>query len=186
MNTLPLVILLIGVMLITMLTRVFLPVGQKLPGTLIHTTKLSFRYRLLYHRTSIYMIGSVMVLGGVGGWLSFALQVVMVLAAFAILGIPIKYQFTTQGLALNNVVTRSWDEFQTVERQARVLRLNTAGQGHGFKVLAPSAELDQIEIMANRLVSRSRPAIEAILAEGNAAPARLGLQSRPAKKVRRA
>src|SRR5438874_2740733 len=119
MDTLPLVVLIIGVMLITMLTRVFLPIGQSIEGTVIRKVNLSFRYRLLYHRTSIYLIGLVMVLGGLGGWMSFALQVVMIMGAFAISGIPVRYKFTSQGVALNNVVVRSWQEFQEAEVQGR-------------------------------------------------------------------
>ena len=183
METLPLVILLIGMLLITMLTRVFLPIGQKPEGVVIKKVVLPFRYRLLYHRVSIYSAGLVMVLGGVGGWMSFALQVVLALAAFAILGIPIKYTLTSQTIALNNVVVRKWSEFKSVEIQGRYLVLQTGGEGRRFKVLAPSAELGEMEHIANKLLKVTG---DSPVAASSAEQSRPAIISRPAKKVRRA
>jgi uncharacterized membrane protein len=182
METLPLVILLIGMLLITMLTRVFLPIGQKPEGVVIKKVVLPFRYRLLYHRVSIYSAGLIMVLGGVGGWMSFAFQVVLALATFAILGIPIKYTLTSQAIALNNVVVRKWSEFQSVEIQGRFLVLQTGGEGRRFKVLAPPAELSELERIANKLlkVTGDAPVVS------STEQSRRASVSRPAKKVRRA
>lgn len=187
MDTLPLVILIIGVMLITMLTRVFLPIGQKLEGTEIRRVNISFRYRLLYHRTSIYLIGLLMVLGGLGGWLSFALQVVMIMGAFAITGIPVRYKFSAQGVALNNVVVRSWSEFEGEEIQGRFYRLHASGKGRDFKMLIPPLEQEQVTRLTQKLLKNAHsPSVgEEKVTATKASPAKMaGL--RPAKKVRRA
>ena len=185
MDTLPLVILLIGLMLITMLTRVFLPIGQKLEGPEIRRVTLSFRYRLLYHRTSIYLIGLVMVLGGLGGWMSFALQVVMIMGAFAISDIPIRYKFTANGVALNNVVVREWAEFETAEIKGRFYCLLAKGNSRDFKLLIPPFELERTEKLSQKLlkVGHSPDVVEEKASK--AAPAKIA-GFRPAKKVRRA
>lgn len=146
------VISLFGVMLLTMLTRVILPLGQKPEGMPIKQVSLPFRQRLLYHRTSIYLIGTAMVLGGVGGWLSFAFQVIIVMAVFAIVGVKIHYNFTSEGVALNNVVFRHWSEFEEVAGDHRQLRLNAKEQMRPFKILLPPAEAEEIGKLATKLV----------------------------------
>lgn len=169
-------------MLITMLTRVFLPIGQKTEAMVIKQIVLPFRYRMLYHRFSMYSVGLVMVLGGVGGWMSFAFQVVLAMGTFAILGIPIKYTLTTQTIALNNVVVREWKEFKSCEMQGRFLILQTGGKERRFKVLAPPVELSEVERIAGKLLKTSS---EQLVTVGNVSPTR-AINSRPAKKVRRA
>lgn len=180
MSTLPLVVLLIGVMLITMLTRVFLPMGQKIEGTEIRKIILSFQYRLLYHRISIYMIGVVMVLGGLGQWLSFALQVVLALGAFAIVTIPIKYTFTSSGVALNNVVVRHWEEFGSFEETRRGIRLKTINaKERGFNLLLP--EIEKAEV--SRMVGKLLKGVDLQARSGSESSFKI--VSRPAKKARR-
>ncbi len=185
MDTLPVVILIIGVMLITMLTRVFLPIGQKSEGTEIRKVNLSFRYRLLYHRTSIYLIGLVMVLGGLGGWLSFALQVVMIMGTFAISGIPIRYKFTAQGVGLNNVVVRSWSEFESAEIQGRFYCLRAAGKGRDFKMLVPPLEQEQVIHLTQKLLKNANSPSVGKEKATKATPAKIA-GFRTAKKARRA
>jgi hypothetical protein len=181
MSTTVLVTLLIGVMLITMLTRVFLPIGQTTEGTTISKIKLPFQYRLLYHRTSVYMIGTVMVLGGVGQWMSFALQVVMVMGAFAIISIPVKYHFTTEGVALNNVVFRRWDEFETYELTGNKMKLVAKDKGAKFNMVIPPREQPQVERMISKLIKGA-----AVVTAATTSKLSYRLTSRPAKKPRRA
>lgn len=139
-------------MLLTMLTRAKLPFGQKPQGTIIKQVSLPFRQRLLYHRTSIYLIGTAMVLGGIGGWLSFAYQVIIVMAAFAIVGIKIRYIFTAEGVALNNVVFRHWNEFAEVKGDHRRLELTGNKNFRPFKILLPSQEGEELGKLATKMI----------------------------------
>ena len=171
------VITLFGIMLLTMLTRVVLPMGQKPQGTPIRQVVLPFRQRLLYHRTSIYMIGVTMVLGGLGGWLSFAYQVIIVAATFAIVGMKIRYHFTTGGVGMNNVVFREWDEFASVEGDPRSLKIVAKDTMRPFKIILPPGEGEEITRLVGRLVKYGGQVIEVNR------PITSGLaQSRPAKK----
>ena len=53
-----------------------------------------------------------MLLTALGGLSSPLVEMVVVLAVLAILCIPVRYRFTDEGIGLNNVVFRQWDEFQ--------------------------------------------------------------------------
>ena len=172
------VITLFGIMLLTMLTRVVLPMGQKPQGTVIRQVTLPFRQRLLYHRTSIYLVGTAMVLGGLGGWLSFAYQVIIVMATFAIVGMKIRYTFTADGVGLNNVVFREWDEFTSVESDARGLKILAKDGMRPFKILLPLTENAAVTDLTTRLVKYGGQVAEI----RRTAPVRPAQVTRPSKK----
>ena len=179
---LPLVILLFGTMLMSMLTRVFLPLGQKTEGMVISTVNLPYRYRLLYHRTSIYLLGTAVVLGGIGGWLNTMFEVIIIMATFAIVSIKICYTFTSQGVALNNVVFRSWSEFSDYTQEPRYLRLVAKLEMRDFKLLLPGQEQAAIDTMLAKLVRGKEalaPSSAAVRSDKATASLRM---SRPAKK----
>jgi hypothetical protein len=179
---LPVVILIFGTMLMSMLTRVFLPIGQKTEGMVISTVNLPYRYRLLYHRTSIYLLGTAVVLGGIGGWLNTMFEVIIVMATFAIVSIKIRYTFTSQGVALNNVVFRSWSEFSDYKQEARYLRLAAQSGMRDFKILVPVQEQAAIDTMLAKLVRSKEapvPAAKTVRSDKTTASLRM---SRPAKK----
>jgi hypothetical protein len=171
-----LVISLFGIMLLTMLTRVLLPFGQKPEGSVVLQVSLPFRQRLLYHRTSIYLIGTVMVLGGIGGWLSFAYQIIIVLAAFAIVGLKIRYIFTVEGVALNNVVFRRWDEFQEIKGDHRQLELSANKNLRPFKILLPPLQAEEVGKLVTRMINGS------FKAEVASVPTKPNGTGRPAKR----
>ncbi len=168
-----------------MLTRVFLPIGQKFEGIVVKTVSLPYRYRLLYHRTSIYLVGVAIVLGGIGGWLNTTFEIIIIMATFGLVSIKIHYTFTTQGIAINNVVYRNWSEFSDYKQEKRYLRLVAKAGQRDFKVLLPEPEQAEIEQMLVKLVRGSGasqpPTISKVKTTGPTSPKRVPM-GRPAKK----
>src|SRR5438874_4554838 len=107
-----LVWLLIGCSLMLMLVRIGLPFGIKSEGVTIATVTLTYREKLLLHRTNIYALGVLLLLGAIGKWFSTPVEVVLMLLALGIINLPVRYYFTTQGIACNNVFFRKWKEFE--------------------------------------------------------------------------
>lgn len=143
------VILLISAMLIIAVLRVSMPFGAKVEGQPIGAITLSFRERMLLQRTNLYLIGAVILMLAIGGFLGGLLEIIAILATFAVLTIPARYTVTTEGIALNNVVFRSWTDFtgyreerggvvlQAVERQRNFrMHLLGANRATAMKVLA--------------------------------------------------
>lgn len=132
------VIALFGLMLIIMLMRVGVPIGARLYGGRITEVRLSFAERVRFHRTNVYLIGLVLLLGAVVGWLHPAVQLLVLGAVFTILTIPTRYIVTSEGVALNHVVFRAWTEFRGVEESRGGLRLRARDGYRDFLVtLAP-------------------------------------------------
>src|SRR5258706_678837 len=104
--------LLIGCSFILMLVRIGLPFGIKSEGSVVATVTLTYREKLLLHRTNLYAIGALLVLGAIGKWFPTTVELVIILAALALVNLPVRYQFTTMGIACNNVLFRKWKEFE--------------------------------------------------------------------------
>jgi len=134
-----LVPLLCGMMLIIALMRVTVPIGQPMSGTALGSVSLGFRERLRLQRVNVYLIGIVLILGTVGGWLRAPLNLIVILAIYVIVSIPVQYSFTTEGVGRNRVVFRRWTEFAGVrEETGRFVLLGTDGATDFPLLLAPN------------------------------------------------
>ena len=137
------VVLLLALMLCIMAMRVFLPWGAALHGKVLRTITLSFRERMLLQRTNLYLISAVVIVTAAAGVLSYGLELVVILAAFAILTIPVRYRITSEGIALNNVVFRPWSDFSGYHDERLAVVLEGAGQ-RGFRIHALGANRDAV------------------------------------------
>jgi Amt family ammonium transporter len=106
--------LLIGCTFMFMLIRVGLPFGIRAEGTSVADVPLTFREKLLLQRTNMYAVGAILVLSAIGQWFPTTIELVLVLVAFAIVNLPVRYHFTSAGIACNNVLFRPWKEFEYV------------------------------------------------------------------------
>lgn len=148
-------LLLFGSMLIIMLMRVAMPVGAPTTGKVVREVRLTLWERVLIQRTNLYAIGFVLVLAAVTGLVGGIWEMVVMGGVLAILTIPMRYRITTDGIAMNNVVFRSWGDFTGVDVKRRHIRLLPKEGQRPFDVrlLGPN----QTEVM-DVLVSRISPA----------------------------
>ena len=104
--------LLIGCSFMLMFVRIGLPFGTKSEGKVVATITLTYREKLLLHRTNLYAMGVLLALSAIGHWFPTTMEIVIILAALSLVNLPVRYQFTTQGIACNNVLFRKWKEFE--------------------------------------------------------------------------
>ncbi len=114
---------LFGLMLLVMLARVYLPLGVEVRGKVLYRANLSLVERYLLHRVNFYAIGAVLVLMTVTGNISNGFQLFIVIGAQVISLIPVRCVLTSEGVALNNVVFRSWSDFGSYRTSARRVTL---------------------------------------------------------------
>jgi len=131
--------LLCGAMLILTLMRVAVPFGQAMTGQVIGVIPLRFRERVRLQRTNIYLLGALLLLGTIGGWLRTPLNLIVILATYVIVSIPVQYTLTVAGIARNRVVFRRWDEFRGLrEETGRIVLLGNDGMANFPLLLAPA------------------------------------------------
>ena len=153
--------------------------AAKTEGTPIADVSLGFVERMQYHRGAIYSVGALLLLGAMTGMLSARLELVVIAALVAVTQVPVRYRFTTQGVALGRLLFRPWSEF-TGYRPAKhsLLLIGKTGNG-GFQFRTQNPEVA-------RLVSRRLPALKSdksSLASGGLKKIRLAMLVLPAFAV---
>ncbi len=109
-----LVWLLVGCFFMLMLLRKALPVGVKASGREVGGVSLNFRERMLMHRMDMYALGGLLLLSAIGQWFPLVVELLIIMVAMGIINIPMRYHFTSDGFAYNNVVFRRWKEFDYI------------------------------------------------------------------------
>jgi hypothetical protein len=125
------IFVLFGLMLFLMLMRVHLPFGARIQGKAVKSVLLSLSERSLLQRRNVYSLGFVLLISALTGMLVGPAEVLVVVVALAIMSLPVRLLLTSEGVALNNVVYRPWNEFSgfSIERRRIVL--------HGREGLRP-------------------------------------------------
>ena len=118
-----LVWLLIGCFFMMMFVRIGLPIGVKATGKDVGKVALTFRERMLMHRVNMYALGALLILGAVGQWFSTPVEIAFILLSLGIVNLPMRYTFTEEGIACNNVLFRRWKEFEYVRVHGAYLTL---------------------------------------------------------------
>lgn len=91
---------------------------------------LSFFERLRYHRVAIYSIAGLVLLGAIFGYVSVAMELVVAGLTVGLLQVPIRYRFTSQGIALGRLMFRPWSEFAGYRPTAKGVAL-VGKEGNG-------------------------------------------------------
>ena len=97
--------------LVIALGRVTSVRSARIEGTPTGDVLLSFRERVQYHRSTVYSVGGLMLLGAVTGYISAGFELIIAGATLALVQLPIRYRFTTQGVALGRLLFRPYSEF---------------------------------------------------------------------------
>ncbi|MBI5289960.1 MAG: hypothetical protein HY873_13385 [Chloroflexi bacterium] len=114
--------------------RVYLPMPTKVEGKPLGKISLAFNERLLLQRTNLYLIGAVILVGAIGRFISGPIELVAILATLALLLIPGRYTFTSEGIAFNNVVFRSWTDFTGFREERTALVLQAVEGQRDFRL----------------------------------------------------
>jgi hypothetical protein len=150
MNPAPLLILL---SLWLMVMRFYQPGIAKPAGTIVRKYRVPLMARVRLQRANVYAVGAILVIGGIGGWLPPAIQLLIAAVVVILLFLPVDYTITGEGIALGRTRTRLWSEFASAERQGGRVNLKAIEGEAGMSVWLPGAPADgAVEIELRRLV----------------------------------
>jgi Amt family ammonium transporter len=97
--------------------------GTKYRGRVLKTVSLSFPERLIMQRVNVYALGGVLLLTVLTGMLATQVELLVVGVAVIILFMPVRCVVTTEGVGMNNVVFRPWEDFAGFSIERRRVRL---------------------------------------------------------------
>jgi hypothetical protein len=145
-------------LLIAMLARAR-PFGRvKLSGKMLQTMPLRFWQKMMIQRYNVFALAFGLIWGIVSGWLNAALAGPIVVLAGLILFFPMKYTFTSKGVAVGEGVFRQWDEFTGISRQGAQIILHHPSFFGRLTLFIPTAEADGLFSDLQRYVkSQSYP-----------------------------
>ncbi len=122
---------LIAALLMVMLTQARPWIKASVPGKVIQSVPLGFWQRVRFHRSNLLAIALGILLGRFAGWMPENLAIFAACFALAMLFLPMKYTFTSQGVAIGSAAFRQWAEFSGVSQEKEQIVLkNSAFLGH--------------------------------------------------------
>jgi Amt family ammonium transporter len=153
METLLFLVSIIGCLVIA-LGRVTAIRPVAVSGKPIGEVSLPLVQRVRYHRGTIYSVGGLLLLGSLTGMVAWPLEVAVIAATIAVVRTPVRYRFTTEGVALGRILFRPWNEFSGYRASERgVLLAGKTGNG-GFRFRTGGALNEQVrKIVAGRLTA---------------------------------
>ena len=139
--------------LVIALGRVTAVRAARIEGVQVEVLSLSFADRIRFHRSFIYPTASLIVLGALVGCLTLPAEVVLMAAIFAIIQLPIRYRFTSQGVALGRVLFRPYAEFEGTVVESAGVRLSARAGMRDLVVQVRGSDRDR----AARFVAKHLP-----------------------------
>ena len=137
--------LLFGFMLVFMLMRIHLPIGARAVGKPVKKVGFSLQERFNLQRLNLYGIAVFLLVAIVSGEIDTGALIVMLIATQVVLALPVRCVITSQGIGLNNVVFRTWQEFTSFSVEPR--RLVLMGQDGTRPLFMPLLAEHQKEVL---------------------------------------
>jgi len=139
--------------LLACLARVYLPGVGPPPGEIIRREAAPLLARLRLHAAPV---GAVLLLAGaavVSGRASLASGLLVLAGAALLVGLPVRYTITSEGIRLGQTRFRRWTEFGGVARRPGGARLQGVSGARGLTVwLAGSRDADETILLLRRMV----------------------------------
>ena len=114
------------------------------PGKPWQTISVGFLPRILEYRSSLLALFSGCLLAILAGWLPINLAAIVAAFALLILFVPMRYTFTTQGVAVGDAVFRPWSDFSGLTVGKSSLKLATSTNSGRVTLFIKPAEMDNV------------------------------------------
>jgi hypothetical protein len=138
--------LLIAMLLMAMFAKARPWFKARVAGRVIQTVPMNIWQRINIHRSSLLALATAVVFGKAAGWLPDMLAVMITGFTLMLLLIPMKYTFTTQGVAIGDAIFRPWSEFTGMKVQSRQVVLeNPSAFGRLTLFVAPKVVEDLLQ-----------------------------------------
>lgn len=119
------------------------PFGRvTIPGKTLQTMPLRFWQKIMIQRYNVVALAFGLIWGLASGWLNTSLAGLLLVLAVIILFMPMKYTFTSRGVAVGDGIFREWKEFTGISRQGAQILLHHPSFFGRLTLFTRSAEAD--------------------------------------------
>ena len=114
----------IALLLMSMLAKARPRIKEPAPGKALKTIPMGIPSRFQLHRSSLFALLTGVVFGLITGWLPLGFAAIVGVIAFITLILPMRYTFTTKGIALGDGMFYPWSDFSGFVAKRSSLKLN--------------------------------------------------------------
>jgi hypothetical protein len=114
------------------------------PGKPLQTIPLGFLPRILTYRSSLLALLTGCILAVLAGWLPLNMAAMVAAFALIVLLIPMRYTFTTKGVAIGDGIFRPWSDFSAVKAGKFSLELTASSNFGHLTLFIEPAEMGNV------------------------------------------
>jgi hypothetical protein len=103
--------IMIALLLMSMLAKARPRVKEPAPGKALKKLPMGLPSRFLMHRSSLFALLTGIVFGVATGWLPLSMAAIIIAIAAITILLPMRYTFTTKGIALGDGMFYPWKDF---------------------------------------------------------------------------
>lgn len=137
-------LLLIATLLMSMMAQAHPWRKIEIPGRVIETQPIRLMQRVMFHRSSLLALGMGILIGRVSGWLPASIAIYTAALALAILLVPMRYIFTTQGVAVGQAIFRPWKEFSSIQKKPNQIILEHPSFFRRLTLFVKPVEIEKV------------------------------------------
>jgi hypothetical protein len=139
----------VGLILIVVLLMVMLAQARpwrpvKISGKVLQVAPMKLIQRLKFYRSILLALAMGLFLGRASGLLSDTLVAMSACFTLAIVCLPLKYTFTTQGVAVGSAIFRPWSEFTGIHLKAEQIVLDHPSLSGRLTLFVKPADLKHV------------------------------------------
>jgi hypothetical protein len=116
--------IMIALLLMSMLAKARPKIKEPVPGKALKSIPMGLPSRFLLHRSAFFALLTGIVFGIVTGWLPLSSAGIISAVAIVAIFLPMRYTFTTKGVAVGEGIFYPWKEFSGFIARGSRLKLD--------------------------------------------------------------
>ena len=144
--------IMIALLLMSMLAKARPKIKEPAPGKALKTLPMGFLSRFQLHRSSLFALLTGIVFGIVTGWLPLSFAGIVGAIAIITIFIPMRYTFTTKGVALGDGMFYPWTGFSGFAANGSRLKFNHPSLFGRITLFVKPAEMNNVLETVERYV----------------------------------
>ena len=147
--------LLLALLLMNMMAKARPRIKDAVPGRKLSTLPMGLLSRLQVQRSSMLALLTGVAFGILSGWLSISTAAIVTSIALLTIFLPMRYTFTTQGVALGDGVFYPWKDFSGFVADAKSLKLTHPSWLGRLTLFIKPAEMSNVLQYVERYVKQN-------------------------------
>jgi hypothetical protein len=143
---------LIVLLLMSMLAKARPKVKEPAPGKALKTLPMGLSSRFQVQRSSFLALATGVIFGVLTGWLTLSTAGIVTAIAFTTILLPMRYTFTTKGVAVGDGAFYPWNGFSGFAAKGSRLKLDHPSMFGQLTLLVKPAEMNNVLEYVERYV----------------------------------